>query len=59
MYIMLLIFRIHLKHQTNQCHEEEKNYMLTWQAVGVESAFYDGDRAVQSEVQVADEGVPR
>ena len=30
--------------------------MLTWQAVGVGTAFYDGDSAVQSEVQVADEG---
>ena len=30
--------------------------MLTRQAVGVGTAFYDGDSAVQSEVQVADEG---
>ena len=30
--------------------------MLTWQAVGVGTAFYDGDSAVQSELQVADEG---
>ena len=30
--------------------------MLTWQAVSVGSTFYDGDRAVQFEVQVADEG---
>ena len=29
--------------------------MLTWQAVGIGTAFYDRDRAVQSEVQ-ADEG---
>ena len=29
--------------------------MLTQQAVGVGTAFYDGDSAVQSEVQVADE----
>ena len=40
---------------THQHHEEEKNYILTWQAVGVGTTFYDGDSAVQSEVQVADE----
>ena len=30
--------------------------MSKWQAVGVERALYDGDSAVQSELQVADEG---
>ena len=29
----------HLKHQANQCHKGEKDYMLTWQAVGVGTAF--------------------
>ena len=52
---MLIFCRSHLKHQTNQCHEEEKNCMLTQQGVGVGTAFYDGDSAVQSEVQVAGE----
>ena len=50
LYMLFCMCRSHLKYQTNQRHEEEKNYMLTQQAVGVGSAFYDGDSAVQSEV---------
>ena len=52
---IMYIYRSHLKHQANQHHEEEKDYMLTRQAVGVGTAFCDGDSAVQLEVQAADE----
>ena len=56
--LLFWICRSVLNHKANQWHEEEKDYMLTLQAVGVGTAFYDGDSAVQSEVQAEDdEGV--
>ena len=52
MYIMhYLLHRSSLKHKANQRHEEEKDYMVTLQAVGVGTGSYDGDSALPSQAQ--------
>ena len=47
----IVFTRSSLKHKANQQHEEEKDYMVTLQAVGVETGSYDGDSALPSQVQ--------
>ena len=46
-----LLHRSSLKRKANQRHEEEKDYTVTLQAVGVGTGSYDGDSALPSQAQ--------
>ena len=41
--------RSHLKQLANKRHEEEKNYMATLEEVGLSTATYTGDTAVEAD----------
>ena len=48
-------FKSHLKEEASKCHEEEKNYMATLQAVGVSISHYTGQSICDDDDSAPDE----